>query len=272
MRTRHISFKWVLYLTAGLICLFLALPLLIILLTSFSEGTSSAFPPKGFSTEWYSHLASQSQFGQAFLNSLLASSGATLLALVAGTLAAMAILYYPFPGSGVLKAFFMSPMVVPKITLGVAYLILFSKMHIAGGLFALMLGEAVTVLPFVVSIVGSALANLQPAHREAAADLGARPLRVFFTVTLPQLRISLLMAGAIAFVFTFDQVETALLILRQGSYTLPIQLFIYMEKWQDPTIAVVSVVMIVFALLLFFGIKLALRSAPAMEKLLGNKK
>ncbi|MFF2910293.1 ABC transporter permease [Paenibacillus sp. NPDC057934] len=272
MRTRNVSFKWVLYVAAILICLFLTLPLLIIILTSFGAGTSSVFPPKGFSTEWYSHLASQKQFGQAFVNSLIASSGATLLALVGGTLAAMAILYYPFPGSGVLKAFFMSPMVVPKITLGVAYLILFSKMHIAGGLFALILGEAVTVFPFVISIVGSALANLSPADREAAADLGAKPLRVFFTVTLPQLKISLLMASAISFVFTFDQVETALLILRQGSYTLPIQLFIYMEKWQDPTIAVVSVMMIVFALLLFFGIKVALKSAPAMEKMLGNKK
>ena len=95
-----------------------------------------------------------------------------MLALVTGTLAAVAIVQYPFPGAGLLRAFFVSPMVMPKITLGIAYLILFSKMHIAGGLFGLVLGEAVIVLPFVLTIVGSALANLKPVHREAAADLG----------------------------------------------------------------------------------------------------
>ncbi|GGG85588.1 ABC transporter permease [Paenibacillus radicis (ex Gao et al. 2016)] len=270
MGKKAADFKWVLYVCAGAVGLYLLLPLLMIILTSVSMGASTKFPPEGLTLEWYGKLADQKQFLQAFLNSIAASAGAVALALVAGTLAALAIIQYPFRGSGVLRAFFMSPMVMPKITLGVAYLILFSKMHIAGGLFALILGEAVIVLPFVLSIVGSAMANLNAAHREAAADLGAGPFRIFFTVTLPQLRLSLLLAGSIAFVFTFDQVETALLILRQGSYTLPIQLFLYMEKWQDPTVAVVSVVLIAFALTLFFAIKLVIRSAPGLENLLGS--
>ncbi|MEK3673243.1 MULTISPECIES: ABC transporter permease [unclassified Paenibacillus] len=265
------NYKWVLYVGVGAVGLYLLLPLLMILLTSLSSGTSSKFPPEGLTLEWYSRLGDQKQFMEAFRNSILASAGAVLLALITGTLAALAIVHYPFPGRGLLRAFFMSPMVMPKITLGVAYLILFSKMHIAGGLFALILGEAVIVLPFVLSIVGSALANLNPAHREAAADLGAGPFRIFFTVTLPQLRLSLLLAGSISFVFTFDQVETALLILRQGNYTLPIQLFLYMEKWQDPTVAVVSVVLIAFALALFFAIKLVIRSAPGVENMLGSR-
>ncbi|WP_042198788.1 ABC transporter permease [Paenibacillus camerounensis] len=271
MRRGNRNYKWVLYTFAGLIGLYLLLPLLMILLTSLSSGSASKFPPEGLTLEWYSKLGEQKQFLEAFRNSMIASAGAVLLALVTGTLAALAIVNYSFPGRGLLRAFFMSPMVMPKITLGVAYLILFSKMHIAGGLFALILGEAVIVLPFVLSIVGSALANLNPVHREAAADLGAGPLKIFFTVTLPQLKLSLLLAGSIAFVFTFDQVETALLILRQGSYTLPIQLFLYMEKWQDPTVAVVSVVLIAFALALFFAIKLVIRTAPGLDTLAGGR-
>ncbi|MFF2094302.1 ABC transporter permease [Paenibacillus sp. NPDC058174] len=270
MPKKTVDFKWLLYVFVGAVGLYLLLPLLMIIMTSISMGAATKFPPEGLTLEWYGKLADHKQFLQAFLNSIAASAGAVTLALVAGTLAALAIIQYPFRGSGVLRAFFMSPMVMPKITLGVAYLILFSKMHIAGGLFALILGEAVIVLPFVLSIVGSAMANLNAAHREAAADLGAGPLRIFFTVTLPQLRLSLLLAGSIAFVFTFDQVETALLILRQGSYTLPIQLFLYMEKWQDPTVAVVSVVLIAFALTLFLAIKLIIRSAPGIDSLLGG--
>ncbi|SEN64736.1 MULTISPECIES: ABC transporter permease [unclassified Paenibacillus] len=264
--------KLLLYIFAGAVAVYLLLPLLMILLTSVGSGSASTFPPEGLTLKWYANLGEQTQFLVAFKNSLIASTGAVLLALITGTLVALAIVHYPFPGAGILRAFFVSPMVMPKITLGIAYLILFSKMHIAGGLLALILGEAVIVLPFVLTLVGSALANLQPAHREAAADLGAGPLRIFFTITLPQLRLSLLLSGSIAFVFTFDQVEAALLLLRQDSYTLPIQLFLYMEKWQDPTIAVVSVVLIAFALALFMIIKLVLRSVPGLESLFGGRK
>ncbi|MEK8127174.1 ABC transporter permease [Paenibacillus filicis] len=260
-----------LYVFTAAVCIYLLAPLVMIVLTSLSTVSYGKFPPQGLSLKWYAHLGTQTQFAQALWNSIIASAGATLLALVTGTLAALAIQRYSFPGSNLLRSFFMSPMVVPKITLGVAYLILFSKMKIAGGLFALILGEAVTVLPFVLSIVGSTLANVKRVHEEAAADLGAGPLRVFFTVTLPQMKLGLIMSAAISFVFTFDQVETALLILRQDSYTLPIQLFLYMEKWQDPTIAVVSVVFIVLALAVFFGLKLVLRSAPGMSRIFGGK-
>ncbi|MDQ0169442.1 ABC transporter permease [Paenibacillus tundrae] len=264
--------KLLLYVFTGMVAVYLLLPLLMIVMTSVGSGSASKFPPEGFTLKWYANLAEQTQFLHAFKNSLIASTGAVLLALVTGTLASLAIVHYPFRGSGLLRAFFVSPMVMPKITLGIAYLILFSKMHIAGGLFALILGEAVIVLPFVLTIVGSALANLQPVYREAAADMGASPIRIFFTITLPQLKLSLLLSGSIAFVFTFDQVEAALLLLRQDSYTLPIQLFLYMEKWQDPTIAVVSVVLIVFALVLFLLIRLVLRSLTEMEGMLGGRK
>lgn len=135
------DYKWILYVCAGAVGLYLLLPLLMILVTSVSSGASSKFPPEGLTLEWYSRLGDQKQFLEAFRNSMLSSAGAVLLALVTGTMAALAIVHYPFPGRGLLRAFFMSPMVMPKITLGVAYLILFSKMHIAGGLFALILGR-----------------------------------------------------------------------------------------------------------------------------------
>ncbi|EHS55642.1 ABC transporter permease [Paenibacillus sp. Aloe-11] len=274
MRLRGLSswgYHLILFLIAMIVCLFLVLPLVIVVITSLNAAAYSVFPPTGLSLRWYENLLSQPQFLHAFGNSVFSSVCATLLALVAGTLAALAIQRFEFPGRSLLRAIFMSPMVVPKIALGIAYLILFSKLQIAGGLLALILGEAVTILPFVLSIIGSTLANVRREHEEAASDLGAGPLRVFFTVTLPQIRLGLLMSGAIAFIFTFDQVETALLILRPENNTLPIELFLYMEKWQDPTIAVVSTVMLLIALVLFFGLKLILRSVPEVQRVLGPK-
>jgi putative spermidine/putrescine transport system permease protein len=264
-RSRY-SIGPLLFAAAMLVCLFLLAPLVIVIVTSFSSVSYNSFPQPGLSLQWYHHLGSQPQFLKAFINSILLSGGATLLALVVGTLAALAVQRFSFPGRSFLRSFFMSPMVVPKIALGVAYLILFSRMKIAGGIPSLILGEAVTVMPFVFSILGSTLANVKRVHEEAAADLGAGPLRVFFTVTLPQMRMGLLLSGTISFIFTFDQVETALLVLRPKSYTLPIELFLYMEKWQDPTIAVISTILIVLALAGFFGLKLLLRSAPEVSK------
>jgi len=262
-----------LYACTTVICLYILVPIVMIVMTSFSADTYITFPPKEWSLEWYEKLGTQDQFLRAFVNSLIASTGATLLALVSGTLAALAIIRYPFPGSGLLRSFLMSPLVVPKITLGVAYLILFSKMKINGGLFALVLGEAVTVFPFILSIVGSTLAQVKISYEEAASDLGARPVRVFFTITLPQIKLSLILSAALAFMLTFDQLETALFILRQHSYTLPIQLFLYMEKWQDPTIAVVSVLLVAFAVLVFIVLRLLLKAAPGgFDRLFGGKK
>ncbi|RRJ64981.1 ABC transporter permease [Paenibacillus oralis] len=266
--------KWIgvtLTVIALAVCLFLIAPLIIVVITSLNPASYSVFPPQGLSLRWYENLASQPQFLRAFRNSVIASGCATLLALTAGTLAALAIQRYRFPGRNLLRAIFMSPMVVPKIALGVAYLILFSRLKIAGGLFALILGEAVTILPFVLSIIGSTLANLKKEYEEAAADLGAGPVRTFFTVTLPQMRMGLLLSGALSFIFTFDQVETALLILRPQNNTLPIELFLYMEKWQDPTIAVVSTLMLLLALVLFLGFGFLLRSAPQVQQVLGKK-
>ena len=271
MRHRPLWITGLLSAAAWLVCIFLATPLVIVVITSLNSAAYSVFPPKGLSFRWYENLTSQPQFLQAFGNSVFTSLCSTLLALVAGTLAALAIQRYEFPGRNLLRAIFMSPMVVPKIALGVAYLILFSKLKIAGGLFALILGEAVTVLPFVLAIVGSTLANIKKEYEEAAADLGAGPIWVFFTVTLPQMRLGLLLSGALSFIFTFDQVETALLILRPPNYTLPIELFLYMEKWQDPTIAVVSTLMLLFAILLFFGLKLLLRSVPEVQKFVNKQ-
>ncbi|MEJ8306318.1 ABC transporter permease [Saccharibacillus sacchari] len=265
-RPRWLSLAFGLFVVA--VCLFIAVPLLIVVLSSLNETSYSVFPPKGLSLRWYENLSQQPQFLRALGNSVIASGGATLLALFTGTLAAVAIHRYPFPGVNALRALFMSPMVVPKIALGVAYLILFSKMRIAGGLFALILGEAVIVFPFVLAFVGSALAQTKPEYEEAASDLGAGPVRAFLTVTLPQLRTSLLLSAAISFIFTFDQVETALLILRPENNTLPIELFLYMEKWQDPTIAVVSTIMLLAAVAVFLILKVVLRSVPDVQRVL----
>jgi putative spermidine/putrescine transport system permease protein len=91
-------------------------------------------------------------------------------------------------------------------------------------------------------------------------DLGAGPIRTFLKVTMPQISISMIISAVFAFVTSFDQVETTLFLVRAGDNTLPIEMFLYLQKWQDPTIAALSTVLIVFALLIVAGLSLAMRS------------
>lgn len=97
--------KLLLYIFVGAVAIYLLLPLLMIMLTSVGSGSASKFPPEGLTLKWYANLSEQTQFLDAFKNSLIASTGAVLLALITGTLAALAIVQYPFPGSGILRAF-----------------------------------------------------------------------------------------------------------------------------------------------------------------------
>lgn len=268
MERSHRWIDWSLYVAAITVCLFLLAPLAIVVLNSFNSVAYSVFPPPGLSLKWYQHLGTQPQFFRAFWNSVISASGATLIALVGGTLAALAVQRHQFPGRELVRSFFMAPVVVPKIVLGVAYLILLLKLKLFGGLTGLILGHSVIVMPFVFSIITATLANVNRQQEEAASDLGARPLRVFITVTLPQMKMGLILSGAISFIFSFDQVETSIFILRPNSYTLPIEMFIYMEKWQDPTIAVISTGLVTLAMVGFFGIKLLLRSVPDVGRVL----
>lgn len=78
-------------------------------------------------------------------------------------------------------------------------------------------------------------------------DLGAGPVETFLRVVLPQVRAGVVMAGVFAWIISFDQVETTLFLVRPGQSTLPIEMFLYLQKWQDPTIAALSSILILAA-------------------------
>jgi putative spermidine/putrescine transport system permease protein len=232
---------------------FILLPLAIVVLYSFSSVAYGVFPPPGLSLRWYAHLMDQPAFGRAFLRSAGVGVAATGLALAAGVPAAMALVRGRFTGRDALQAFLLSPIVMPKIVLGVGWFIFFARLGLQGGVLPLVLAHAIVVLPFVVNIVAANLVGLDPALEEAAQDLGASRTTVFFRIVLPQIRSGVILSGLLAFLVSFDQVESSLFLTRGANNTLPIEMFLYMEKWQDPTIAALSALLIVFAFTLVAG-------------------
>lgn len=235
-------------------------PLAIVVLNSFSSVAYNVFPPDGYSTRWYENLAAQSPFYVAALRSVVLALTAMAAAMVIGTMAAYSIVRYRPRAADLIKSFLLSPIVLPNIVLGVAVFMFFIRTGLYGTYFSLAITHVVVVLPFVIAVLTAALANYDWTLQEAAMDLGAGPVRTFLKVTMPQISVSMIISAVFAFVTSFDQVETTLFLVRAGDNTLPIEMFLYLQKWQDPTIAALSTVLIVFAGLIVAVLSLVMRN------------
>ena len=157
------------------------------------------FLPPGLSLRWYAHLLEQPAFGRAFLRSLAIGVAATGLALATGVPAALALVRGRFPGRDALQAFLLSPIVMPKIVLGVGWFIFFARLGIQGGVLPLILAHTIIVLPFVIGIVAANLVGLDPTLEEAAQDLGASRWTAVWRIVLPQIRSGLVVSALLAF-------------------------------------------------------------------------
>jgi len=127
---------------------------------------------------------------------------------------------------------------------GLAMFIFFLGLGLYGTMLSIVLTHLVVTLPFAVIVMGAAFLDLEPSLEEAAMDLGARLPQIVWYVIVPQIRLSLLAAGAFAFIISFDQLETTLFLVRPGVTTLPVRMFLYLETFQDPTMAALSTMLI----------------------------
>lgn len=251
----------------GAILLYVLAPIVIVVINSFNGVAYSVFPPKGFSLQWYQNLVAQKAFYAAALRSLWVACASSLLALTAGVMASLVLVRMRLRGAGWLNSLFLSPIVLPKMVLGVALFMFFIRIGLFGGLTALIISHALVSLPFVIAITTASLRGLDLTLEEAAADLGAGPWTTFFRVVLPQIQVGCLVSWLFAFIVSFDQVETSIMLVRGNTYTLPIEIYNYLQKWQDPTTAALSTVLIAFSALLVALVGLALRKTDVVSVL-----
>jgi ABC-type spermidine/putrescine transport system permease subunit II len=219
-------------------------PIVIVVVDSFNASSFGQWPPPGFSTRWYANLFHNGGFGQPAIKSIELAAAATAGSLVVGTLAALGLARYRFFGKRGLQGFIAAPLIVPKVAIGIAAFILFLKLGWYGSFGSLFLAHVLITLPFVVTLAVAGFARVDRTIEEAAMDLGARPLTVLWRATLPQMRGVLAAAAAFSFIISFDELDASIFIVGQRSNTLPVAMFIYMEKFQDPTLAALSSVLI----------------------------
>ncbi len=228
----------------GLIYLYLLAPILIVIPVSFSSASYLVFPPRGFSFRWYVNFFSLRELTEALALSARLALAVTLASTTIGTMAAFTLVRYRLPGREFFRALFMSPMVMPGVVLGIAFLIYFSRTGLIHTFGSLFLAHLVVTLPYVIRTVSATLQGFPRVLEEAAGSLGAPPITVFRTVTLPIVKPGV-MAGAIfAFIVSFDELVISMFLTGPRLSTLPVQIYNYIEFTSDPTIAAISVILI----------------------------
>ncbi|HET8996941.1 MAG TPA: ABC transporter permease [Acetobacteraceae bacterium] len=227
----------------GLLIIFV--PLLLTLYLSVFDQKLIAFPPPGYTLDWYPAILPN--FGDAIVTSLELAIAAVIGSLMLGIPAGIALSRHRFRGRGVISTLLLSPLTVPGIALGLAiYLFLvlieiWTGWALTGSLPGLILSHLVITMPWVVRLCVASLINHDRAAEEAATSLGARPLTVIWRVTLPAMRQGIIAAALFAFIFSFGNLEMALFLVAPGVTTLPVAILEYLEYHIDPLVAAVAV-------------------------------
>ncbi len=237
-----------LYAIAGIIVLFLLLPIVIIVLLSFSSARYLQFPPPGLSLQWYERFFHDPQWMTSVWLSVRVSAMCTAISVVLGVLASVVLVRERFPGKTAAYVLILSPLIVPGIIIAIAVYFLFSRLHMIGSPVAMALGQAVLTLPLVVVIVSATLQGFDRRLEQAAIILGASPLRAFLHVTLPIISPGVISSALFAFLASFDELLVPLLLADPTTMTLPVRIWTSVVMQIDPTITAVSSVLVAFAL------------------------
>lgn len=231
------------------VLVFLALPNLMIVASSFNDSGSFGLPLHGASLRWYTNLLQVPSFGAGVVNSLLLASAATLACGVLGTAAAFAIIRYRFAGRQLLNALIMGPLVVPEVVMGLSFLIAITGLRGLPPWLTVLVLHMVIVLPYVVRVMMGVLQRTDPNLEAAAQLLGASPLQSVLLITLPIVARGIVGVLVLAFVISFHNF-TATFFLVSNQTTLPIAIFQYIRTESDPTVAALSTLLMLAAMVM----------------------
>lgn len=251
--------KWTgrIWLTA--VFAFLYLPLFFLVLYSFSSSEIIG-DWQSFSLRWYQTLFSKGEIGAALLVSLKIACLSATGSVIFGTLIAIAILRYPkFFGRKLFLSMSNAPLVMPEVIVGLSLLLMFRSLqnafHTEGsdGLISIWIGQMLVGTAYAAVVISARLRELNKQFEEAALDLGARPIQVFFLITLPMVYQTLIAAWLLAFTLSLDDVVIASILSGPGATTLPVYIFSAAQRGLDPTLNALATLVILVASIAVIG-------------------
>lgn len=230
---------------ASAIYVFIFLPVAVLVLFSFQDGTLPVPPLHGLTLRWYGEIFADAKLMQALGNSLIVALASSAVSCLLGFLAAYAFARYTLPGSGLQRALIVAPMTVSTLIIALGLLSVFSRFDIQLSLWTVGVGHVVINLPLCFAIIYASMGGHQVNIERAARDLGARDWQVMALVTAPMLMPSILAAFFLSVTFSWDEFIIAFLLSR-FDVTLPVEIWSMLRSGLDPkTNAIGSVVFLI---------------------------
>ena len=229
---------------------FMLAPLVVVVGVAFTPEGFLEFPPSGISLRWFRAILDNPDFIQAAIISLELGVAAASIATILCVPAALAIGGGKFRGRDALQALFLSPLTVPTVVLGIAFLRFLSMAGLNGTFWGLVLCHVVIIVPFVLRLVLASVTGLDPSIARAAISLGAGSWTVFRRITLPAIIPGIVGGWVLAFITSFDELTVTVFIANPATTTLPVKLFSHITQTTDPLVASVSTVAILFTVAL----------------------
>lgn len=210
---------------------FLYLPIVFLVVFSFNDSAIMT-SWSGFSLRWYQSLFNdQALLNAAKLSFLIAALTATA-AVALGTWAAYVLSRMSkFKGFTLYVGMLSAPLVIPEVVLGISLLLMFVEMSKlfgwpdGNGIFTIWVGHVVLCVAYVAVVIQARIRDFDKSLEEAALDLGATPIKVFFSITLPLIMPALMAAWLLAFTLSLDDVVIASFLSGPGYTTLPVEVF-----------------------------------------------
>jgi putative spermidine/putrescine transport system permease protein len=224
--------------------LYLLLPIVFIVALSFGSSQWLAFPPPSWTTKWYAELFADTSWLDAAWASARVALVVSALSVAIGYATALSLMRGDFRGKEVLRALFLTPMIMPVVILAVALYALFLKLGLTGTYIGFVIGHLVVALPFSIIAISNSLENFDFTLEDAARICGANEWTVRWRVTFPAIRLGLLAAATFSFLVSWDEVVVSIFMSTPGVETLPVKIWSALRQDLSPTIAAASSLLI----------------------------
>lgn len=235
---------------------YIYVPIFILMIFSFNTMKLN-IRWEGFTTRWYGVLFNDQQVILATRNTLIIAVVSTIVATILGTMAALALHRYRFPGYNASETMMYIPIVIPEVIMGISLLVLFVMLNFTLGLLTITLAHIAFNIPFVALVVRARLHGYDNAIDEAAMDLGANELTTFWRVTLPTILPGVLSGAMLAFTLSLDDYVITYFTAGPGSTTLPLRVFSMVRFMVTPEVNALSTIWVLAVFLVLLAGRIA---------------
>ncbi|TAE37933.1 MAG: ABC transporter permease [Runella slithyformis] len=227
---------------------FIYFPMLIVVIYSFNADTVNSFPIKHFSLKWYGVLIQNKTLLTSLKISALIGVFGTAVALVIGTMGALAMHKHNFKLKRFFERIVLLPITLPGILTGIAMLSFFPLLGISISLTAVVIGHTTFLICLVLTQVYARFKRLDPYLEEAAADLGSTPWQTFWKVTLPNIKTAIIGASLLSFTLSLDEIPVTFFLIARDN-TLPIEIYTMLRRGITPEVNAISTIIFIISLI-----------------------